>query len=106
MGADRVSLEEKLVRKAWEDAEFLQELRDDTTRVLERFLREELGEAVSLPSGCRAYLHEEVDGEVHLVVPPNPNQADPALCDPRQCPGTFGGTCTGGSPITKGIECA
>ena len=57
-----------IIRRAWRDIEFKQQLLANPRAVLER----ELG--VALPSGVQIYVHEQTPTEVHLILPPPPEQ--------------------------------
>ena len=57
-----------IIRRAWRDAEFKQQLIADPRAILER----ELG--VALPAGVQIHVHEQTPAEVHLILPPPPEQ--------------------------------
>ena len=59
-----------IIRRAWRDAEFKRQLLADPRAVLER----ELG--VALPAGVQVYIHEQTPAEVHLILPPPPEQVE------------------------------
>jgi hypothetical protein len=61
-----------IIRRAWRDVEFKQQLLADPRAVLER----ELG--VTLPAGVRIHIHEQTPEDLHLILPPQPEQAEAA----------------------------
>jgi hypothetical protein len=59
-----------IIRRAWRDVEFKQQLLADSRAILER----ELG--VTLPAGVQVYIHEQTPAEIHLILPPPPEQVE------------------------------
>jgi hypothetical protein len=60
---------EELIRKAWADDAFKQELLRDPKQVIER----EAG--VTLPAELEIYVHEQTPTALHLILPPKPDEA-------------------------------
>ena len=50
--------------------EFKQQLLEDPRAIMDR----ELG--VTLPAGVQVYIHEQTPTEIHLILPPPPEQAE------------------------------
>lgn len=64
----RKELEDKLIKKAWEDEEFKKQLLDNPKAVIEK----ETGK--TLPENFTMEAVEETDTKSYLVIPKNPNE--------------------------------
>ena len=65
----RSDIESHIVRRAWNDENFLRELRDDPKGVLIREFNME-----GLPDQLQINVHVESDDELHLVIPEAPEE--------------------------------
>ena len=75
-GAD---LQEKLIRRAWEDERFAELLRTNPRAAI----AEETG--IKLPDDVDIYVHQEGEHVFHLVIPGKPRRSAAALPEPMAC---------------------
>ena len=61
-----------LIKRAWQDAGFKQQLLSDPRATIE----ESLG--VTLPTGLHIYIHEQTPTDLHLVLPMPPEDPEAA----------------------------
>jgi hypothetical protein len=61
-----------LIKRAWQDADFKQQLLSDPRATIERAL------GVTLPARLRIYIHEQTPTDLHLVLPMPPEELDTA----------------------------
>lgn len=60
---ERKKLEEKLIKRIWDNPEFAEEI----TREPSKVLQEEFG--VIVPQQTKVYIHQEKVNEIHIVIP-------------------------------------
>jgi hypothetical protein len=61
-----------LIKRAWQDVEFKQQLLSDPRATLEGAL------GLTLPAGLHIYIHEQTPTDLHLVLPMPPEDPDAA----------------------------
>jgi len=71
-GEERKKAWAKVVARAWADADFKEKLVKDPLSVLKQ-------EGLAFPEGAKVKVIEATGAEVHLIIPPKPENAGPGV---------------------------